>query len=122
MQRMAPAPIVVKCECGVETRGRSGDVVTCSGCGLRYDTAEQARILDGVAGLTQRRFKLLGRIGIGVVGLVALLGLWRFSTPGLLVGGLGAAALWYGLVMRWMKARLIGRAASFAPTVTANRK
>ena len=45
---MAPAPIVVKCECGVETRGRSGDVIRCTGCGLRYDTGEQAKMLDTV--------------------------------------------------------------------------
>lgn len=119
---MAPAPIVVKCECGVETRGRAGDVIRCSGCGLRYDTAEQARVLDGVAGLTQRRYKLLGRIGLGVVGLVGLLGLWRFDVWGLVILGGVAGALWYGLFMRWMKLRLIRRATEFAPTVTANRK
>ena len=119
---MAPAPIVVKCECGVETRGRSGDVIKCSGCGLRYDTAEQARMLESVAALTQRRFKLLGRIGVGVVGLCALLGLWRFDVVGLVVIGGIVAVLWYAVLMRWMKARLVTRAATFAPTVTANRK
>ena len=119
---MAPAPIVVKCECGVETRGRAGDVIRCSGCGLRYDTGEQARILDSVAGVTQRRYKLLGRIGLGVVGLVGLLGLWRFEVWGMVIVGGIAALLWYGLFMRWMKTRLIRRAGAFSPTVTANRK
>ena len=119
---MAPAPIVVKCECGVETRGRSGDVIRCTGCGLRYDTGEQAKMLDTVAALTQRRYKLLGRIGLGVVGLFALLGLWRFEVPGLVVAGAIAAVLWYGLLMRRMKSRLIARTEQFASTVTADRK
>ena len=119
---MAPAPIVVKCECGVETRGRSGDVIRCSGCGLRYDTGEQARMFDAVAGTTQRKFKLLGRIGVGFVGFGGLLGLWRFGVPGLIVVALLVAGLWYGLFMRYMKTRLVGRAAQVAPTITANRK
>lgn len=119
---MAPAPIVVKCECGVETRGRSGDVIRCTGCGLRYDTGEQARMLDTVAALTQRRYKLLGRIGLGVVGLVALLGLWRFDIPGLVVGAAIAAVLWYAVLMRRMKTRLIARAEEFSQTVAPNRK
>ena len=119
---MAPAPIVVKCECGVETRGRSGDVIRCTGCGLRYDTGEQAKMLDTVAALTQRRYKLLGRIGLGVVGLCALLGLWRFDVPGLVVAGALAAVLWYGLLMRRMKARLIARTEQFASTVVPDRK
>lgn len=119
---MAPAPIVVKCECGVETRGRAGDVIRCTGCGLVYDTGEQARLFDVVAGATQRRYKLLGRIGLGVVGLLALLGLWRFDIVGLVVVGAVAAVLWYAVFMRWMKMRLIRRAAEFSPTVTANRR
>ena len=119
---MAPAPIVIKCECGVETRGRSGDVIRCAGCGLRYDTAEQASYLEGVAALTQRRYKLLGRIGIGFVGFAALIGLYLYSTAGLIIGGLAMAALWYGLIMRVMKPRLVSRAASLAPPITPNRQ
>lgn len=118
---MAPAPIVVRCECGVETRGRSGDVIRCAGCGLRYDTAEHAQYLERVAALTQRRFKLLGRIGVGFVGFAGLFGLYLLSVPGLAIGALGMAAVWYGGVMRFAKPRLAGRAGELAPPITPDR-
>ena len=120
---MAPAPIVVKCECGTETRGRSGDVITCGGCGLKYDTAAEGKMLEMVAGRTQRQFKYLSRAGIGVIGLLGLLGLAKFSTLGLVGGAVIGAVLWYVLLMPWQKRRMLRKASAlYTPTVAPTRK
>ena len=83
---MAQAPILIKCECGVETRGRTGDVIRCTGCGLSYDTAKEGKHLEMLAGRLQRQFKYLSRAGIGVVGLSGLVGAVVFQTLGLVIG------------------------------------
>ncbi|MEY4226347.1 MAG: hypothetical protein RL190_1104 [Actinomycetota bacterium] len=119
----APAPIVVRCPCGTETRARAGEVVRCRGCGARYDTEEQARMLNSAAALTQRRFKLLGRVGVGVVGLLGLLALSQFGPYAMLGVALAAGVLWYGIVMRWLKRRTIDRAVErFTATVEQKRR
>jgi hypothetical protein len=119
----APAPIVVRCPCGTETRAHAGEVVRCPGCGARYDTEEQARMLNTAAALAQRRFKLLGRVGVGVVGLLGLLALSQFGPYAMLGVALVAGAIWYGLVMRWLKRRTIDRAVErFTTTVDPTRR
>ena len=49
---MAPAPIVIKCECGVETRGRSGGLIG----------------ILGLAGLA--KFGTYGLVGGALIGAV----------------------------------------------------
>lgn len=120
---MAHAPIVVKCECGIETRGKSGSVIRCDGCGLRFDTTDEARVLDTIASMTQKRFKYLSRAGIGFLGLLALGGLALFHVPGLVGGAALGAALWYVALMPFAKRRMLRKAvALYTPTVTASRK
>ncbi len=120
---MTPAPIVIKCECGIETRGRTGDVIKCQGCGLRYDTEAEAQRLEMVAALTQRRFKLLSRMGIGLVGLLALVGFFTVQMPGMIVGAALGVVLWFVLLMPYMKRRLLHAASQiYKPIVTASRK
>ena len=120
---MAPAPIVIKCECGVETRGRSGDVITCTGCGLKYDTGAESKMLEMVAGRTQRQFKYLSRAGIGLIGILGLAGLAKFGTYGLVGGALIGAVLWYVLFMPWQKRRMLRKATElYTPTVAPTRK
>ncbi len=120
---MAPAPILIKCECGVETRGRTGDVITCQGCGLHYDTSEQGKMLEIVAAKTQRQFRYLSRAGIGFVGLLALAGMYLFKTPGLVGAAVVGAVFWYALLMPFMKKRLLTKATTlYTPTVAPTRK
>lgn len=119
----AAAPIVVRCPCGTETRARAGEMVRCPGCGARYDTEEQARMLNTAAALAQRRFKLLGRVGVGVVGLLGLLTLSQFGPYAMLAVAAAAGALWYGVVMRWLKRRTIGGTVErFTATVEPKRR
>lgn len=119
----SPAPIVVRCPCGTENRARAGDVVRCSGCGARYDTEEQARMLNTAAALAQRRFKLLGRVGVGVVGLLGLLALSQFGPYAMLGVAAAAGVVWYGVVMRWLKRRTIDRTVErFTATVDPKRR
>lgn len=120
---MVPPPIVIKCECGVETRGTAGSLIHCQGCGLKYDTASEAQMLETVAAKTQRQFRYLSRAGIGLVGLCGLGGLYLYTTPGLLVGAAIGAVFWYVLLMPFMKKRMIAKATSlYTPTISPHRK
>lgn len=120
---MPNAPIVIKCECGIETRGLAGATITCSGCGLRFDTTDEARLLDTIASMTQKRFRYLSRAGIGFLGLLALGGLALFHVPGLVGGAALGAAIWYVGLMPIVKRRLLRKAATvYTPTVNASRK
>ena len=120
---MAPAPIVIKCDCGVTTRGNSGDIIRCQGCGQRFNTEDDARRLEAVAAATQRRFKVVSRMGIGVVGLLALVGFFLFKAPGLAVGAAIGGGVWFGLVLPFMKKRLLNTASTkYKTTITASRK
>jgi hypothetical protein len=120
---MAPAPILITCECGVETRGRTGDVIKCTGCGLLYDTAAEGKHLEMLAGRIQRQFKYLSRMGIGVVGLSGLLGAVLLQTWGLVGFAAVAAVVWYGLFLPFQKKRMMRKATTlYTPTVAAKRK
>lgn len=120
---MAGAPILVKCPCGVETRGASRSVITCSGCGARYDTAAEADKLDELAARTRRQFRYLSRAGLGVIGLLGVSGLVVGNVPGLLVGAGGGAVVWFLLLMPWWKRRALAKASElYTPTVAPTRK
>jgi hypothetical protein len=120
---MAPAPILIKCPCGIETRGETGDIVVCSGCGARYDTAAEAQRLEGVAALTQRQFRYLSRAGLGFIGLLGVAGLVWLNVWGLLILGAGGGVVWFVLFMPWMKRRMLAKASSlYTPTVSPTRK
>ncbi|MEI7438799.1 MAG: hypothetical protein WCK20_03925 [Thermoleophilia bacterium] len=120
---MAPAPIVIKCECGVETRGRSGETIRCQGCGLKYNTEDDAHLFNVLAASAQRKFKVLSRMGVGFVGLIALVGFFTLSYPGMIGGALAAGGLWFGLLMPYMKKRVLASTtARYTPTITASRK
>jgi|694.fasta_scaffold51078_7 hypothetical protein len=120
---MAPAPILIKCPCGVETRGETGDIVICTGCGARYDTAAEAKRLEGVAAQTQRQFRYLSRAGLGFIGLLGVVGLVWLNVWGLLILGTAGAVVWFVLFMPWMKRRMLAKASSlYTPTVAPTRK
>jgi hypothetical protein len=120
---MPAAPIVVRCPCGVETRAGAGDVVTCSGCGARYDTGGEAAMLDALADRSVKQFRYLNRAGIGAIGLPAIAGLVLLGVWGLAAGAVVGGVLWYGVVMRLMKRRILAKAASLhTPTITPSRK
>ena len=120
---MAQAPILIKCECGVETRGRTGDVIRCTGCGLSYDTAKEGKHLEMLAGRIQRQFKYLSRAGIGVVGLTGLVGAVVFQTLGLVIGAAIGGVVWYALFLPFQKKRMMRKATTlYTPTVAPTRK
>lgn len=120
---MAPAPIVIKCECGVETRGRSGDVIRCTGCGMSYDTSKEGKNFEMLAGRIQRQFKYLSRAGIGVVGLSGLLGAVLFQTWGLVAFAAVGGVLWYAVFLPFQKKRMMRKATTlYTPTVAPTRK
>ncbi len=120
---MPAAPIVVRCPCGVENRAGAGQVVTCTGCGARYDTAAEAETLNTLANRTQRQFRYLSRAGLGAVGLAGLVGLSQFQVTGMLVGAGIAAFGWYVLLMPRMKRRMLAKASTlFTPVIAPKRR
>ncbi|MGI9188214.1 MAG: hypothetical protein ACR2J9_11990 [Gaiellales bacterium] len=120
---MGQAPIVVKCECGVETRGRAGDVIRCTGCGLAYDTGKELASFNLLATRIQRQFKYLSRAGIGVVGLSGLLGAVLFQLWGLVAFAAVGGVAWYGLFLPFQKKRMMRKATTlYTPTVAPTRK
>ena len=120
---MPNAPILIKCDCGTETRGQAGMKITCSGCGLAFDTTGEAKTLGMIAAATQKQFRYLSRAGIGFLGLLGLAGLALFGVPGLVVGAALGGAAWYAGLMPIAKRRLLEKATSkYTPTITASRK
>lgn len=120
---MAPAPILITCPCGIETRGETGDIIVCSGCGARYDTAAEAARLERVAAQTQRQFRYLSRAGLGFVGLTGIVCLVLINIWALLIGATLAAVVWYALLMPFQKRRMLAKAAGlYTPTVAPTRK
>ena len=120
---MPAAPIVVRCPCGIETRGKSGAAVTCSGCGAVYDTAAESETLNALANRTHRQFRYLSRAGLGAVGLAGLVGLSQFQVTGMAIGAGVAAFGWYVLLMPAMKRRMLAKASTlYTPVVTPKRR
>jgi hypothetical protein len=97
--------------------------VICTGCGARYDTAAEAKRLEGVAAQTQRQFRYLSRAGLGFIGLLGVVGLVWLNVWGLLILGTAGAVVWFVLFMPWMKRRMLAKASSlYTPTVAPTRK
>lgn len=120
---MTNAPILIKCDCGIETRGQAGMKITCSGCGVTFDTTGEAKTLDMIAGATQKQFRYLSRAGVGFVGLLGLASLALFQVPGLVIGAALGGAIWYAGLMPIAKRRLMKKAATkYTPTISANRR
>lgn len=120
---MAGAPILVKCPCGVETRGASRTVVVCTGCGARYDTGAEAARLDELANRTHRQFRYLSRAGLGVIGLLGVAGLVVANVTGLLIGAAIGAVVWFVLLMPWWKRRALAKASElYTATVKPSRR
>jgi hypothetical protein len=109
-------PVVVRCECGEETRGNAGDALVCERCGRRYETAGVGSAQLGAAGAAAVRHKIMTRLGIGVVGLIAVACLYTFGVLGLLIGLVVSAALWFGVIMRRLRAREVDRILAAATT------
>jgi hypothetical protein len=102
-------PVLIRCECGAETRGDAGDTLVCGRCGRRYPT-------DGVlseqllqARSAAVRHKVMTRLGLGVVGLLTVLALFQFGLVGFFVTFAVTALLWFGVVMPRLRERSFGR-------------
>jgi hypothetical protein len=101
-------PVVIRCECGAETRGDAGETFVCGQCGRRYETAGvmSDQLLQARAAAV--RHKVLTRLGIGVVGLLTVLALFQFGLIGFAVTFVVTALLWFGVVMRIARKRSFG--------------
>jgi hypothetical protein len=102
-------PVVLRCDCGTETRADAGDAVVCTHCGRRYETAGVMSEQLLVARTAAVHHKVMTRLGIGVVGLLTTLSLFRFGLPGFFVTFAVTALLWFGLVMRIVRQRTFAR-------------
>jgi hypothetical protein len=102
-------PVVVRCDCGGETRGNAGDVLVCERCGKTYETSGVGSGQIAAAGAAAVRHKIMTRLGIGVVGLIAVGALYAFGPIGLVVAFVLSAGLWFGVVMRRLRAREVNR-------------
>jgi hypothetical protein len=102
-------PVVVRCDCGGETRGNAGDVLVCERCGKTYETAGVGSPQISAAGAAAVRHKIMTRLGIGVVGLVTVGCLFAFGPIGFLAGFAITASLWFGVIMRRLRARELAR-------------
>ncbi|MEI6624943.1 MAG: hypothetical protein WCO40_01230 [Thermoleophilia bacterium] len=90
---------------------------------MKYNTADDAHLFNLLAASAQRKFKVLSRMGIGFVGLIALGGFFTMQYIGLIGGVVLAGGLWFGLVMPYMKRRVLASTtARYTPTITASRK
>jgi hypothetical protein len=101
-------PVVIRCECGAETRGDAGETLVCEQCGRRYETAGvmSEQLLQARSAAV--RHKVMTRLGVGIVGLLTVLALFRFGYVGFFVTFAVAALLWFGVVMRWARKRSFG--------------
>ena len=90
-----PIPVVIRCDCGTETRGDAGETLVCTRCGRRYETAGvmSEQLLEARSAAV--RHKVLTRLGIGIVGFFV-----TFAVT---------ALFWFGVVMRIVRQRSFGR-------------
>ncbi len=102
-------PVVVRCDCGGETHGNAGDTLVCASCGRKYETAGVGSEQLGAAGAAAVRHKIMTRLGIGLVGLLTVGGLYSFGVAGLLITFVISAGLWFGVVMRRLRTRETAR-------------
>jgi hypothetical protein len=102
-------PIVVRCECGEESRGNAGDTLVCERCGRRYETKGVGSEQLGAAGAAAVRHKIMTRLGIGVVGLTSVGCLYAFGVLAMLAGLVVAGGLWFGVIMRRLRTRELSR-------------
>jgi hypothetical protein len=107
-------PVIVTCECGRTIEANAGEDVRCE-CGRRYATELSAQQQAALLGL-QTQMRIFARLGIGMVGLLALFG---FLAIGRLAGvaflALGMIG-WWGLVQPAWRRRAVGRLAHLPPS------
>lgn len=106
-------PVVVTCECGRTTAGDAGGEVAC-GCGRRYATDLSQQQIAALHGL-QQKLRVFARLGIGVVGLVALAAMLAIGPRVGLVVAAVAAVLWWGVVQAAWKRWTVARIAALPP-------
>ena len=88
-----------------------------------YDTAAEAKRLEGLAALTQRQFRYLSRAGLGFIGLLGVAGLVWLNVWGLVILGGAGAIIWFMVFMPYMKRRMLNKASTlYTPTVAPTRK
>ena len=101
-------PVVIRCECGAETRGDAGETLVCERCGRRYETAGVMSEQLLQARTAAMRHKVLTRLGLGVVGLLTVLALFQFGYVAFFATFVITALLWFGVLMRWVRKRSFG--------------
>jgi hypothetical protein len=110
-------PITVKCQCGRTTDAIAGQEVRCA-CGREYATElsdQQVAVLQGI----QVQQRIVARLGVGLVGLVALAG-FLLGNRWIGVGSLVLAGLlWWGVLQHFWRRRAVGRLSSLPPATVS---
>ena len=105
-------PVTVKCQCGHVTQAFAGQEVTCQ-CGQVYRTTLSDQQRAALYGLEQR-MRAFARLGIGVVGLIALAGFlldrWAGLAALIIAGG-----LWWVVLQPIWRRRAVAQLASLPP-------
>jgi len=101
-------PVVIRCDCGAETRGDAGETLVCERCGRRYETAGvmSEQLLQARSAAV--RHKVMTRLGLGIVGLLTVLALFQFGYVAFFATFAVTALLWFGVLMPWVRRRSFG--------------
>jgi hypothetical protein len=109
-------PVVIRCDCGGEARGHLGAALTCPACGRTYETKGVRSEQLGAAYRMQVHQRVMSKIGVGLIGLVAVLAFYQVGRFGLLGGLIIGGLVWYGAVMPLSKRRLVRKVEGGATT------
>ena len=106
-------PIIVTCECGRTISADAGDRVVCE-CGKTYETrlsTQQVAALNSM----QAQMRVFARLGIGLIGLLALAGFLEVGTAaGVVALCLGIVAWWVLLQPVWRR-HVVGKLSALPP-------
>jgi hypothetical protein len=106
----APIPIIVRCECGVQTSASSGDVVVCE-CGREIDTGDVDSEQLAAARALRARSVAIARLGMAFVGLATIGGYLAAGPRPALAVLVAAGVVWLAVIQPFWRRRSAARIA-----------
>jgi hypothetical protein len=107
----APIPIIVRCECGAQTRALSGDVVRCE-CGREVRTGEVDSEQLAAARALRARTVAIARLGMAFVGLATIGGYLAAGPRPALAVLVAAGVVWLAVIQPFWRRRSAARISS----------